>query len=261
MFQHHRLAIETVTKKLSSRDDVLGVIVGGSVAHGYANENSDIDLMIVLSDGDYKNMLLSGNVHYYESESTPWKDGYVDGKYTTVEYIKKVAEFGTEPARFAFDGAFVTYSKLDGLEQLVQQASRYPTERKHENYVKFYAQFEAWKWYYYEGLKRSDKYLMEVSVSNYVLFAGRLVLAYNEKLYPYHKWFLRVLNNVISKPDNMVPFILNVLETKAPEAVEALYKCIVDFHDWAGSDKSWCDRFVLDSELNWLNGPAPIGDI
>lgn len=46
MYNHHKTAIETITNKLKSRDEILGIIVGGSVAHGFANENSDIDLML-----------------------------------------------------------------------------------------------------------------------------------------------------------------------------------------------------------------------
>ena len=54
MYQHHREAIEKITEKLRNRKEVQGVIVGGSVAHGFATESSDIDLMIVLSDVDYE---------------------------------------------------------------------------------------------------------------------------------------------------------------------------------------------------------------
>lgn len=49
MFQHHKKAIEDITNKLKVKEEILGIIAGGSVAHGFANEKSDIDIMIVLS--------------------------------------------------------------------------------------------------------------------------------------------------------------------------------------------------------------------
>lgn len=261
MYNHHKMAIETITNKLKSRDEILGIIVGGSVAHGFANENSDIDLMLVLSDKDYEDAIRSGNINYFEREATPYEGGYVDGKYTSVDFIKKVAEFGSEPARFAFKDAFVSYSSVNGLEQLVKDASRYPVQNKHENIEKFYAQLEAWKWYYYEGLKRNDNYLMNISISNFVLFAGRLILTFNETLFPYHKWFLRVLDSVKNKPDDLLLYINNVLENKTAISVEALYHRIISFNKWTSSDKPWCIRFILDSELNWMDGSLPIADL
>ncbi|MDF2985280.1 MAG: hypothetical protein K0R50_790 [Eubacterium sp.] len=261
MYNHHKIAIETITNKLKSREEVLGIIIGGSVAHGFANENSDIDLMLVLSDRDYEEAIRSGDINYYETEATPYEGGYVDGKCTSVDFIKKVAELGSEPAKFAFKDAFVSYSSINGLEQLVKDASRYPVERKTENIEKFYAQFEAWKWYYYEGLKRNNTYLLDLSISNFVLFAGRLILAHNETLYPYHKWFLRVLESVQNKPDDLMLHIKGVLENKTKDSVETLYNSITSYNKWTSTDKSWSTRFMLDSELNWMSGYVPVADL
>ncbi len=261
MYKHHITAIETITNKLKVRDEILGVIIGGSIAHGYANENSDVDIMIVLSEEDYKKALKENTVFYFERESCNYDDGYVDGKCTCTDYIKKVAEFGSEPAKFAFQGAFISYSKIDGLEQLVKDASKYPVERKQENINKFYAQFETWNWYFYEGLKRNNKFLMDYCLSNFVLFAGRLILAYNETLFPSYKWFLKVLEDVEKKPDNLMLCINNVVELKDSSSVEALYKSINGFHNWYTSDRHWCEQFMIDSQLNWVDGSVPIVDI
>lgn len=261
MYNHHKIAIETITNKLKARDEVLGVIIGGSVAHGFANEKSDIDLMIVLSDEGYEEARRTSNISYYETEATQYEEGYVDGKYTSAAFIKKVADFGSEPAKFAYKDAIVTYSSIPGLEQLVRDASGYPAERKIENMDKFYAQFEAWKWYYYEGLKKNNNYLIDFSLANYVLFAGRLVLTYNETLYPYHKWFLRVLDSVKNKPENLLTHIDSVLKKKDAESVEELYNSITGFHKWTSTEKHWSTRFMLDSELNWMEGNVPVADL
>ena len=34
-----------------------------------------------------------------------------------------------------------------------------------------------------------------------ILFGGRLILAHNEILYPFHKWFMRVLGSAPNKPE------------------------------------------------------------
>ncbi|MCK1994743.1 nucleotidyltransferase domain-containing protein [Peribacillus muralis] len=261
MFKQHKKAIELITDNLSQKDEILGIIVGGSVAHGFASETSDIDLMLVLSEADYKTAFNIGNILYKDTESTNYKEGYIDGKYTCLSYIRKVAESGSEPARYAFKDAFVTYSKIPELEDLIKKASRYPNDKKMENLEKFHAQFEAWKWMYYEGLKRNNNYVIDFSVINFVLFAGRLILALNETLYPYHKWFLRVLEGLENKPEDLMNIIDNVLKNKTQDSVEALYECIHKFHNFPQYERGWHARFMLDSELNWMSGYVPVPDL
>lgn len=260
MYTHHKIAIEEATNKLKEQDDVLGVVLGGSVAHGYAIENSDIDIMIVYSDEEYEKCLKTGDIGYFDTDSTDYEGGYVDGKATSAAFIKKVAEMGSEPAKFAYKDAIVTFDRLGGLEELVRAASRYPVERKKENIEKFYAQFQTWRWYYYEALKRGNRYLIDVSIMNYVLFAGRLILAYNETLYPYHKWFIRVLDSVKNKPDGLVACINGTIEQKRAENVEKLYNLITEFTQWP-DEKLWSVRFMLDCELGWMTGNLPVADL
>ncbi|MEB7713673.1 nucleotidyltransferase domain-containing protein [Kluyvera cryocrescens] len=54
MYQHHRDTIEKAIKKLSKDKKILTALPGGSVAHGFAAESSDIDLMLILSEEDYQ---------------------------------------------------------------------------------------------------------------------------------------------------------------------------------------------------------------
>jgi hypothetical protein len=260
MYTHHASAIAGATEKLKAQDEVLGVILGGSVAHGYAIENSDVDIMIVYSDEEYEKRLKSGDLSYFDTDSTDYEGGYIDGKATCDGLIKKVAEIGSEPARFAYKDGVVTFDRVGGLEDLVRAASSYPLAHKRENIEKFYAQFQTWRWYYYEALKRGNRYLIDVSVTNYVLFAGRLILAYNETLYPYHKWFMRVLDSVKNKPEGLLPCLNGTIEQKKAENIEKLYNMITKFAQWP-SDKNWSVRFMLDCELGWLSGNLPVSEL
>ena len=82
--------------------------------------------------------------------------------------------------------------------------ARYPVEDKAARIRRFYAQFEAWAWYAGEALRLDNAYLLGVSIDKLVLFGGRLILAHNEQLYPYHKWFLRVLETVPDRPAGLM---------------------------------------------------------
>lgn len=65
-----------------------------------------------------------------------------------------------------------------------------------------------------------------------VLNGGRAILAYNELVFPYHKWFLRVLESAAHKPENLMPLIYRLLEERSPEAAADLVKAIDGFTDW-----------------------------
>lgn len=261
MFVHHIETIKNITKKLENRQDVLAVILCGSIAHGFETERSDVDLMIVISDDSYRQRLKTGELHYFETDACTYETGYIDGKYISLEFIRQVAERGSEPARFAFEGARPTYSQIENIHELIQKVVRYPVERKSENIMRFYAQFEAWKWYCDEALKQRNAYLLTRSVSNLILFSGRLILAFNETLYPYHKWFLRVLEGVEQKPDGIMGHIQKLLNAPTDETVSVLYHSIRDFTKWDGSNLDWPAIFMKDSELNWLSGDVSVADL
>jgi len=261
MFKHHEETIRNITDKLKVRDDVLAILVSGSVAHGFAKETSDVDLMIVVSDQDYQKRLKTGDIHYFEQESCTYDSGYIDGKYISTAFMKQVADSGSEPARFAFEGAYATYSAIEEIDGLIKGIIRYPVEKKIENITRFYAQFEAWKWYCEEAIKHDNLYLFYQSLSNFILFSGRLILAYNEILYPYHKWFLRVLEGAEAKPKGLMASIHELLEEKDRDKICSLYHQIKTFRDWEVSEQNWPVLFMWDSELNWLQGSVPVADI
>jgi predicted nucleotidyltransferase len=92
LLEHHRATIERANATIAARDETLAVLVGGSIAHGFETPASDVDVMLVVSDDDYRRRL----------ESATYEGGYVDGKYISVDFIRTVAERGNEPSRFAF---------------------------------------------------------------------------------------------------------------------------------------------------------------
>ncbi|MEX3018576.1 nucleotidyltransferase domain-containing protein [Kluyvera sp. STS39-E] len=261
MYPHHKDAIDKAIQKLSKDKKILAVILGGSVAHGFAAESSDIDLMLVLSEVDYQQALHQGNLHYADKESANYPGGYVEGKYISESFIKAVAEKGSEPARFAFKDAILLYSALDNINDLISAAAAYPLEGKADKIEKFNAQFEGWNWMYHEGLKRNDLYAINYAVTHLCLFSGRLLLAHNELLYPYHKWFLRVLESAPARPKDIIKTIHSALTTKSECDISHLYHSVKNFHDWPQYQHGWVAKFVIDSEINWLNGPVPITDL
>src|SRR5215208_5393870 len=147
MYSHHTQSIQNVTEYFQRDPEVLALLLGGSIAHGFQTPTSDVDILIVVSDEDHRKRLDENRVHFFNRELCTYEEGYVDGKYLSPGFIEQVKQQGSEPARFAFAGSQVLLSKLDGLAQELHKIAAYPSEQKAENIKRFYAQFEAWHWY------------------------------------------------------------------------------------------------------------------
>lgn len=261
MDPHHNQSIQNVREYFQRDPEVQALLLSGSIAHGFQTSASDIDIMIFVSEMDYQRRLQSGQIHFFNTDLCTYEGGYVDGKYLSLRFIKQVLEQGSEPARFAFEGSQVLFSRVDGFAEDVRRIAQYPVAEKAERIKRFYAQFEAWHWYCGEALSKGNRYLLGTAVSKLILFGGRLILAHNEMLYPYHKWFLKVLETAPDKPPDLMSCIQTLAASPSADHVEEFYGKVKMFQPWSEEPLSWPVQFMLDSELNWLDGNTPVDDL
>jgi hypothetical protein len=155
----------------------------------------------------------------------------------------------------------VLFSRIEGLDEEIRRIAAYPVQGKEERIKRFYAQFEVWHWYCQESLRLKNQYLLGTSISKFILFSGRLILAHNELLYPYHKWFLRVLEGAADKPEGFLESVHLLNTVPSLENVEAHYEKVKEFRSWIEGEFDWPTQFMFDSELNWLDGKTPVDDL
>jgi predicted nucleotidyltransferase len=260
MFKHHAETIDNILVKLRATKGVQAVLLGGSIAHGFESKDSDVDIMIVVSDEEHEGRLARSDIMFYDLESCTYPGGYIDGKYISPGFMRLVARKGSEPARFAFQGAKILWSEIDSLRQLLEDIVVYPVQEKAIKIHRFRAQLDAWQWYCHEAIRKQNRYLLNHSVSNVILFGGRLILALNETFYPYHKWFLRVLSSVPLKPDGLMADIGHLLNKPTSRTIDQFCKVIIEFVDWGCDGLDFANDFVLTNELNWISGNTPIAD-
>ena len=192
---HHTTTLLNTITHFSPDPSVLALLLSGSLAHGFATPTSDVDILVILTAPAYAARRASGQLTFVSTDLAPYPGGYVDAKFLSLDFMRDVAQRGSEAARFAFEGATVVFAREEEVQRevegLVKQAVRYPVEGKEERVRRFRAQVEAWRWFCGEGRKKGDKYLVGLAARKLVLFGGRLVLAHNEVLYPFHKWLRR----------------------------------------------------------------------
>ncbi|MFL5774999.1 MAG: nucleotidyltransferase domain-containing protein [Chloroflexota bacterium] len=260
-FDHHRATIDRATARLRAREDVIAVLVGGSIAHGFATMSSDVDLLIVVSEPDWERRLAAGDMTELDLESATYDGGYVDGKYTSVGFIRAVADHGSENARFAFDGATIAWSRIDGLEQELTAAARYPIEGQADRIRAFHAHLEYWRWMFAEGDRAGNAYVKALAAPHVVLFAGRLILTHNAVLYPGYKWLVRVLRGVERQPRALIDAMDAVIDAPDKARVDSLFDLVTTWRDWGVAGQHWAAKFIRDTELAWLDARPPIADL
>ena len=261
MRPHHERAIQKLTEYVSTQEEYLALIIGGSIAKGLEREDSDIDVVLVVTDEAFKERWTQNNLIFFSLDFCDYPGGYIDGKIVNLEYIKVAAERGNEVTRAAFNGAFVAFSRILGLDDVIRKIPVYQPQEKQEKLQAFYAQFEVAHWLVSEGIKRNDKYLLTRAVGDLVLYGGRLILAHNEILYPYHKFLMAELEKAPEKPDNLLALIDTLLAEPTIENAKSFYLAVRDFQFWNKAMEVWSVRFMKDTELAWLDNRAYVGDI
>lgn len=263
MEPHHAESIRNLVREFESKPGISALILGGSLAHGFARPDSDVDVTIVVSSEDFARRKNGGLLHYNNHGLCPYVGGYIDGKYVDVEFLRLVAQRGSDPARYAFQGNRILFSRIDGLESLLAEIVRYPTGQKAERLNRFGAQLLAWRWYYSEAIRQENQYLVLLALQKVTLFSCRLILTANEMLYPYHKWLLRVVQTAPKQPPAFSARIEQLLAHPSKDFVSDYCESILEFVgiDSKAANEAWPTRFMHDTELRWMHDEPAIDDL
>lgn len=260
IYDHHQRAIQRLADAYFEDESYLAIIIGGSVAKGYAREDSDVDFMIVATDEAYERHVASRDLFINRTDLCDYPGGFVDGKIISRSYLEEVADHGNEPSRAAFQGAFSAYSRLPGLDQILARIPVYPMSGHEERVKAFYSMAFIQHWLFHEASRHNNTYTLTRAASQLALFAARLILAHNHRLFPYHKWLTRALEDAPNKPVQMMARFNNLLAQPSSDNANALFEGVRDFHEWGVSDLDAYTWFMTDVEWAWMSGSAPMED-
>ncbi|MHB8059343.1 MAG: hypothetical protein ACYDHO_00725 [Gaiellaceae bacterium] len=257
--QHERL-IARACERFSADPDLLALVVGGSVAHGLASVESDLDVMLVYSDAAAEARHERGLLTVFDDSLADYAGGYLDAKVISPSFIEEVARRGSEPARWAFEDAFVAFSRSEGMEERIAAAAAYPEPEREEKLRDFVAHTMLMEWFMGEAEKRHDRYLASFAGSRLALYGGRTVLALNRLLYPHHKWFLWQLKRAPRKPEGLLAQIDALLAAPSVETAGELSSNVTAFAALEMPMAEAVSRFMRRSEWNWRDGSPPLED-
>jgi predicted nucleotidyltransferase len=254
LHEHHRRTIARLVDTFGDDPRFLALIIGGSVAKGRAAADSDVDILLVATDEEYARRAAADDVGYFNQDLCDYPGGYIDGKVIDQAFLTDVAERGSEPARAAFVGAFPAYSRLPDLPALLARIPVYPEHEQQARIRSFWGEVLILNWYVGEAEKRHDAYLLAHVAADLVLFGGRLILAHNKILYPYHKWFMYEVRRAPHKPADFVALAEALLAQPDKARAQALCDSLTATYGGGISLHEAGALFMRDAEWSWRTG-------
>lgn len=261
MSPHQALAVQRLTDHFSAQPGIIGVLLVGALARGFATADSEIELLIVVSDAEHRERRRTGTARFFGQELPGAPGLRFDGGITSLAYLDEVDEHGSEPARAVFQDARVLFSRDPSLLNRVRGIARYPAREREARLRRFAAQFEAWERIAGQALDDRNLTLLRAAVAKLVLFGGRIVLAHNQALYPSHRWFLRALTTVPQQPPGLVAQIEALALDPTRERIDEFAAAIRAFRPWPVTEATWPAQFQADAEDTWLHHPPAIEEI
>jgi len=261
MEKHHQEAIDKFVALYKDAPAIQAILLGGSLAHGFAAPDADIDVCLLVDSEEFQKRKAANKLAFSLWDICTYEHGYVDCKVVDLAFLTRIAQRGSDPARYAFKDNRILFSRVDHLETLLSDITRYPTEQQAARRNRFVAQLLAWTWYYSEGLKKQNKYVVFLALQKIVLFASRIVLNENELLYPYHKWLLRVVETADKKPEGFLDKVDALFDGHTLEKVNSFCQEILAFIGFTERTIDWPNYFMQDSEQNWIEHEPPIDDL
>jgi len=250
--RHHEDALAGFVERVSNDDDVLAVIVSGSVARGEETAASDIDLYLVVTEPVWDHALANERIMYVDREGADYPGGYFDIKLATLAYLNDAVDHGDDPVRDSLVHSRVLFTRIPELEELLARSGELDENVWASRCVSSIAQVRLHAGYFLrEGIKRSDPLLIANAALHTVAAADRALLALNRRLFAGPKYLRSAVDALPIRPEGWTALTDHLLAEPGPEAADALVAALNGIHDWGVDDDLALSRFVVDNELAW----------
>jgi predicted nucleotidyltransferase len=257
---HHRETIERATEHFRADPANRAMLIGGSICKGLERPDSDVDVMLIVSEEEYQRREANREATFFTKELATYEGGYVDGKYMSERFLLQAAEKGSEPTRWSFVNSIIAFSDIHDIHTLLNRVTQYPIHEQAAKIRSFYGQLFITHWYIGEAEKRNNAYLMTRMAADLVLYSCRLLLAHNQMLYPFHKWMMTEVRRMPDMPSEFLSLIDTMLAAPNKDNAKALFDCVTGFRDWGVSVPDAVNAFAEDSERYWLWGRPALSD-
>lgn len=252
-------AIKKLIKYVSTDNSILSLILCGSLAKGTETDQSDIDVFVVVTDERFNNEKLHKN--YFWGTDFDFKEFNIeiDGKVIPKDFLSKVWKYGNESIKSTLYYSKLIYSIDSDIEDLLQYKSHTSEKEKSENIRKFYSLMKSCRYSADDDL--DNTLLVNKCIYDTIFYACRLVLSYNDVLFPCIKNLYKELNTCSKLPNNFIKLMNEVLNSYSFDKMVEFYDSVDDYFKDYRFDNKLRKGYVLENELFWYFDTFPYSEI
>jgi hypothetical protein len=252
MREHHKQSIENLINYFKADADVISVVLGGSLAKGTERPDSDIDAIVVVTEGKAAALERENRLCETIKGHCTYEKGYFDIKYATIGYLEELTLRGSEPSRNAFVSSRCLYGNNPRVNELIKLIPVFQKHEKHEKMLSFYCSMDLYGGYFWK-MSENNPYLRIKAASDTVLYGLRLVLQDQEVLFPCHKALTETVSRLERKPDGILDKAARFLNELTEETKDDFKRSVLGFIDFTPPYKrpEVLTRFIDDHELWW----------
>lgn len=202
MYKHHEQSIDNM-KDYYRKRGAIALILAGSVARGTERADSDLDGMVILSEEEYAEKEKNNTTTEIIDGLCTYEGGYFDIKYMTKEYLKDLAEKGSEPARTGFMKARILFCDDAEIEAILPLIPVFQKTEQKEKLLSFYSDF----WLNYHYFLKScpiDGYMKMHTIAEIIYSIYRMILQENELLFDCNRRLEQQVESISEKTAELV---------------------------------------------------------
>lgn len=228
--RHHEEAIAHYVTRATGDDDVLAVVITGSLARGRERADSDIDLYLIVTEPAWDRAFDAQRLMYVEREGADYEHGYFDIKLATLSYLDDAAERGDEPVRDSFAASRIAFTRVVDLHERIDRVATVPDEAWDARAGSFVAQARLHGDYFLrQGVEHGDALLTANAAVHLALAVGRALLAHNRVLFQGPKYLAAAVAALPAKPAGVDAALVEVVQRPTIEAGSALLDLLEGF--------------------------------
>lgn len=256
--QHHERAVERYVARVSTDQDVLAVVISGSVARGTARADSDVDLYLVVTEERWAAAFRERRLMYVETEDIGYPGGYFDIKLATLSYLDEAAERGDDPVRDSFAASRIVFSRIPDLAERIDRVTAVSAAQWRDRVAGFVAQCRLHGGYFLpQAAASGERMLLAHASVHLATAAGRAMLAHNRVFFSGPKYLTAQVGALPQTPAGFSAALAQVVAEPTAQAASALLALVeAEVGETLPPDET-LSRFVLDNELAWRYAKNP----
>ncbi len=258
MYPHHAESIQKLKEYFAGREEVIAIVLDGSIVKGNARPDSDVDAVVVVTEEAYRELAAENRLAEIITGHCTYEGGYFDIKYKTKKMLQAAAEKGSEPTRNAYVKAQVVFSRDGEIAEIVSRIATYPAHERSRKIDCFCANLQLNRGYFLHCVGQENAYMRAHLAQEIVYSVYRLILIENELLFPCNRRLEEAVRSALRRPENILELGASFLKDITTDRCEAFVSA---FLTQSGlplkSDLSECCSLYTKYYEDWWDTQSP----